>query len=96
MTGPIQGGGPIDQPPIDKTSTPAPFPGDTNETKEPKINATLHPVAQWFVDNWKWPTDKALAAEKQFIKNIMQQCQHLMNKYKDIYKQLNPDNPENQ
>ena len=92
MTNPI--GGPIDpSAKIDQTQAPKPFTkeeGATSETK--KINTVQHPLAQWFIDQWGWDKDKALAAEKQFLKNVMSQCQHILNKYKNIYKKLNPDN----
>lgn len=55
------------------------------------INAKLHPLAGWFINHWGWPQEKALAAEKQFLKNIMHDCQHILNRYKNVYKRLNPN-----
>lgn len=90
MTTPIQGGGgPVDQS-SQAQSTPQPFSTeDSSETKA--LNPEQHSIAIWFMNTWGWSQTDALAAEKQFIKNVVMDCQRLLNKYKNIYKKLNPD-----
>jgi hypothetical protein len=90
------GGGPLDKPP-ELGETPKPF---STEEKEPPeqvtINPEIHPLAQWFVNKWGWSHKQALSAEKQFLNNIMHQCEHILNKYKHMYKKLSAEEQENQ
>jgi hypothetical protein len=89
------GGGPLDKPP--ESGQPPPFSTENKESSEQvKINPQIHPLALWFVNHWGWTPKEALSAEKQFLNNIMHQCQQTLNKYKNIYKKLNPENVENQ
>ena len=97
MINTVRGPGGTDKPPeSDPSTNPSPFPGEdgSKAAEDVKFDSITHPLAQWFVDTWGWSAGDALAAEKGFLNNIMKQCQTQMNKYKDIYKKLNPDNQD--
>ena len=107
MVDPVQGSGPID--PSQQTDQNQKLTEkekykeylksldeESNSDKKINIDPKLHPLAGWFIDKWGWPPAKALAAEKQFLNNIMKQCQHLLNKYKHVYKKLDPNYTDNQ
>ena len=91
MVTPIGGSGPLD-PSAKIDQTPKPFSSEEKAAQEAvKIDPQKHPIAKWFMDNWRWEPEKALSAEKQFVKTVMHQCQSILNKYKNVYKKLNPD-----
>ena len=79
----------IQQPPDQPPQQP-PQP-DNGDDKYKNINLKEHPFAEYFVDHWGWSVKDAMKAEDQFFKMIEHQCTQIMNRYKNIYKQLNPE-----
>jgi hypothetical protein len=73
-----------------------PLDGDNTPTKQVKLDPIKHSIALSFMKEWGWPQDKALAAEQQFVKTILKQCQSILSKYKHMFKALDPNNPDNQ
>lgn len=64
------------------------------DTKQVKLDPKKDSIALAFVRIWGWPANKALLAQKQYIKNILHDCGHILDRYKHIFKKLREQNED--
>lgn len=88
-------------PPIPPSQTPPSTPSNPSippdqQQADEEINPVLHPFAAYLVQDCGWDPKPALQADKYFFKSIMDQCTHILNEYKHMFKQLNPEKTENE
>ena len=53
-----------------------------------KLDPKKDAIAMAFIKMWGWPAEKALAAQKQYVKNILHECGHILDRYKHIFRKM--------
>ena len=73
---------------------PKKFQEEEQNQKQVKLDPKKDSIAMAFIRIWGWPPDKALAAQKQYVKNILHQCGHILDRYKHIFRKMREDSED--